>query len=315
MSQIAVNQLTTTMPKSGWQLFLSLVKGQQLPGDAWQNPRYRRKFMLRSLAAPISTGRLLSTLAQQPLLEELLHVQPGLPCRLHRPYLSVNFNRNAALNALCFHYQTVIQTLPEKILRGYLSENGVTLAHLEGKDGSEYHIKFCSLANLDKEGEATLVMTNQAGNTLAELTFTLCSYEGKTTLFIGGLQGAKAWVPHEAIQSATKACHGLFPKRLVLEAACQLAQHLEVEQILAVGNDAHIYRCWRYQKKKKDKLHADYDSFWQSMSGERLNEGYFRMPNKVARKPLEEIASKKRAEYRRRYALLDGMSENIASLF
>lgn len=315
MSQIAVNQLTTTMPQNGWQLFFSLVKGLQRPGDAWQNPRYRRKFMLRSLASPFSTGRLLSTLARQPMLEELLHVQPGLPCRLHRPYLTANFNRNDALNALCFHYQSLMQALPEKMLRGYLSPNGVRLAQIEGKEGSQYHINFCSIANLDKEGEATLVMSNQEGNDLAELTFTLCLYQGKSTLFIGGLQGAKSWVPHEAIQSATKACHGLFPKRLLLEAACQLAQHLEIEQILAVSNGAHIYRSWRYQKKKKGKLHADYDSFWQSMNGELLAGGYFRMPVEVARKPLEDVASKKRAEYRRRYALLDGITENIACQF
>jgi hypothetical protein len=35
---------------------------------------------------------------------------------------------------------------------------------------------------------------------LAEMTFTLCQFEGKSTLFIGGLQGAKAHVPHELIQ-------------------------------------------------------------------------------------------------------------------
>ncbi|MBM6691467.1 DUF535 family protein, partial [Fusobacterium mortiferum] len=77
--------------------------------------------------------------------------------------------------------------------------------------------------------------------------------------FIGGLQGAKAWVEHDQIQLATKACHGLFPKRLLLEAVCLLAQHFGVSQILAVSNETHIYRSWRYAKKKKDKLHADYD--------------------------------------------------------
>lgn len=314
MSQIAVNQLTTT-PENGWQLFLSLVKGLLRPGDAWQNPRYRRKFMLRSLVSPFSTGKLLSTLASQPLLGEMLHAQPGLPCRLHRPYLAANFNRNDALNALCFHYQTLTQTLPEKLLHSHLSESGARLAQLNGKDESQYYIDFCAIANMDKEGEATLIMSNAEGCELAGLTFTLCFYQGKSTLFIGGLQGAKSWVPHEAIQNATKACHGLFPKRLLLETACQLARHIGVEQILAVSNSAHIYRSWRYQKKKKDRLHADYDSFWQSMSGELLAQGYFKMPDEVARKPLEDIASKKRAEYRRRYALLDGMNANIAAQF
>ncbi|MCT4701352.1 VirK/YbjX family protein [Enterobacteriaceae bacterium H20N1] len=315
MSQIAVNQVTTTMPQNGWQLFLSLAKGLQQPGDAWRDSAYRRKFMLRSLASAFTTGQLLSKLAQQPLLDELLHVQPGLPCRLHRPYLSVNFNRKDTLNALCFHYHTLNQRMPEKLLRDHLTQKGARLAQLVGKDESRYSIDFCAISNLDKEGEATLVMLNEEGTALAELTFTLCHYRGKTTLFIGGLQGAKSWVPHDAIQNATKACHGLFPKRLLLEAACQLAQHLDARQILAVSNSTHIYRSWRYQKKKQDKLHADYDSFWLSMKGELLADGYFRMPGEVARKPLEDIASKKRAEYRRRYSLLGDMVESIASQF
>ncbi len=160
-----------------------------------------------------------------------------------------------------------------------------------------------------------MIFRDAAGVVLAEMTFTLCIVDGKSTLFIGGLQGAKAWVEHDQIQLATKACHGLFPKRLLLEAVCLLAQHFGVNQILAVSNDTHIYRSWRYAKKKKDKLHADYDSFWASLGGEKDAQGLYHMPLQVARKSLEEIASKKRAEYRRRYELLDSMTAQIAAWF
>lgn len=67
-------------PKSGWQLFKNLAFGTLTPGLAWQNPSYRRKFMLRSLATPLSTARLLTSLAKQPRLMQMLQVQPGLPC-------------------------------------------------------------------------------------------------------------------------------------------------------------------------------------------------------------------------------------------
>lgn len=312
MSQIAVNE-STTMPQNGWQLFLSLVKGLHQPGSAWKNPVYRRKFLLRTLISPVTTSRLLSTLACQPMLTQLLHVQPGLPCRLHRPYLSANFNRKDALNALCFHYQMLDYSVPKNLLRQHFSLHGARLVSMTGKDEVSYSIDFCAIADLDKEGEATLVMKNEEGIVLAELTFTLCEHQGKSTLFIGGLQGAKSWVPHDAIQKATKACHGLFPKRLVLEATCLFAQHIDIEQILAVSNRTHIYRSWRYQKKKKGLVHADYDAFWESLNGQKRPDGYFLMPSLVHRKSLEEIASKKRAEYRRRYTLLDSMVEQINS--
>ncbi|MDN6019420.1 MAG: VirK/YbjX family protein, partial [Enterobacterales bacterium] len=49
------------------------------------------------------------------------------------------------------------------------------------------------------------------------------------------------------------------------------------------------------------------DSFWLSIGAETTQEGKYRLPLTIARKSLEEIASKKRAEYRRRYQLLDDL--------
>lgn len=61
-------------------------------------------------------------------------------------------------------------------------------------------------------------------------------------------------------------------------------------------------------------MHADYDSFWESLSGERTAEGTFRLPMLIARKTMEEIASKKRAEYRRRYDLLDSLQNQMRQI-
>ncbi len=86
---------------------------------------------------------------------------------------------------------------------------------------------------------------------LAEITFTLCPFEGKKARsFIGGLQGAKAHVPHELIQKATKACHGCTAKRLLVEAVMTLGSAFQWSR-LAVSNATHIYRSWRYRKKKR----------------------------------------------------------------
>ena len=300
---------------SAWQLFRLLATGQKTPGLAWENPAYRRKFMLRSLATPFATRRWLSVLARQPMLDALLHAQPGLPCRLHRPWLSVNVSRKAALAALEYHYQHIERLLPDTLMQGHLTRPGSTLATLSGKNDAQYRLDLAAIADLDKEGETTVIFRDANGVVLAEMTFTLCEVDGQSALFIGGLQGAKAWVEHDQIQLATKACHGLFPKRLLLEAVCLLAQHFGVSQILAVSNETHIYRSWRYAKKKKDKLHADYDSFWESLGGEKDARGLYHMPLQVARKSLEEIASKKRAEYRRRYEFLDSMTAQINARF
>ncbi len=68
---------------------------------------------------------------------------------------------------------------------------------------------------------------------------------------------------------------------------------------------------------------ADYDSFWLSIGGEKQDNGNFMLPLVMPRKPMEEIASKKNApniaaatrcwiaEYRRRYALLDSLIQQM----
>ena len=312
MSSIVDTSLSTLpQPKSGWQLFKNLAFGEIAPGLAWEKPAYRRKFMLRSLATPLITARLLSDLAKHPYLMQMLQVQPGLPCRLHRPWLTVNMDRQRVLESLSWHYQMMCRQLPATLTKGYLSKQGVTLLTLTGKDEQQFTVRLCADAFMDKEGEATLVFCDSQNTALAEMTFTLCQFEGKSTLFIGGLQGAKAHVPHELIQGATKACHGLFPKRLLVEAAMTLGAAFPVEQIVAVSNDTHIYRSWRYRKKKEGKLLADYDSFWLSIGGEKQDNGNFMLPLVMPRKPMEEIASKKRSEYRRRYALLDSLIQQM----
>lgn len=314
MSTIAGIASPVLCAKTGWQLFCRLASGKLMSGFAWKNPSYRRKFLLRSLLKPLGTAKLLSSLAQHPDLLLILNAQPGLPCRLHRPWLSLTFDEKKTLAALDYHYKTLCAHLPTEVRSSFFTPQGVTFAKLTGKNGEQYTIRFYTDPMQDKEGEATLVFCDEQRTQLAGMTFALCLYEGKRTLFIGGLQGAKANIPHEFIQAATKSCHGLFPKRLLLEACTELASYLGMEQIIAVSNDTHIYQSWRYRKKKQDKLHADYDSFWESLSGERTAEGTFRLPMLIVRKTMEEIASKKRAEYRRRYDLLDSLQNQMRQI-
>ncbi|CAM8473338.1 VirG localization protein VirK [Citrobacter freundii] len=166
---------------------------------------------------------------------------------------------------------------------------------------------------LDKEGESTIQVQNGDGDVLTKMTFTFCEYNGKSTLFIGGVQG-NAQLPHEAIQKATKSCHGIFPKRIVMEAICRLAERLNIDNVMAVSNEQHIFRSQRYHDKNK-VIHSDYNAFWESVGGECDRHGYYHIPRTLARKSEADIASKKRAEYRRRYQLLDSIHSQLSSMF
>lgn len=314
MTQITQNTYNPAPPMSPLKLFLSLTFGQWRPGKFWHQRSFRRKFMLRSLLMPKLSREWLTALAHWPELDTLLVRQPRLPVRLHRPYIAAPLTLRQRLDALHYHYALLHECFSPLELSTYFNADRLVLATLEGKDGEVFTLELTMLISLDKEGDSTILIRNGAGDTLAEMTFTLCEYAGQRTLFIGGLQGGKRELPHEEIQKATKACHGLFPKRLVMEAVCDFARRMGVEQILAVGNKTHIYSSLRY-RDKENKIFADYDAFWQSVGGELTAEGYFRIPGEIARKQEAEIASKKRAEYRRRYQLLDAVAAQTDGRF
>ncbi|MGT3349361.1 VirK/YbjX family protein [Yersinia enterocolitica] len=298
-----------------WGLITLLFKGHQALGGSWQKSQFRLKFIARTLISPKLTFNLLGVLVKQPFLNSMLRAQPDLPCKLHRPYLANTLNNRQKLEVLQAHFQLENQCIPELLRRNYLHHSPYKLTELTGKNEEKYSIYLGVIPKLNKEGEITLMLANEQQQTLALLTFSLTYYQNQKTLFIGGLQGADNETPHSEIHACTKACHGLFPKRLVLEATCCLAELMGITQIIAVGNATHVYQNWRYRAKKRDKLHADYDNFWVSLGGEQCSEGHFNLPARIARKPIENIASKKRAEYRRRYQLLEQLENGLAAHF
>jgi uncharacterized protein VirK/YbjX len=77
---------------------------------------------------------------------------------------------------------------------------------------------------------------------------------------------------------------------------------------------AHIFQARRYSKKKKACLQADYDELWQEFGALDQDANFVRL-QPVVRKPLEEVAAKKRAMYRRRYEWLDQLELAIRQQF
>ena len=313
MSQLTESTFHSAKPATGFGLFCNLTTGHWRPGNCWEKRSFRRKFMWRSLLIPRLTREWMTELAQWPDLDNLLSRQPRLPVRLHRPYLAKNFDLKMRLDAVRFHYHVIRNAFLPAEFSAFLSNDGLQLAKIEGKDGEIFTVDMMMFTALDKEGESTILMRNSAGDILIKMTFTLCKYNKKSTLFIGGVQG-NAQLPHEEIQKATKSCHGIFPKRIVMEAICRFAEQLNIEQVLTVSNEQQIFRSPRYHDKNKVIL-SDYNAFWESVGGECDSHGYYHIPRTLARKNEADIASKKRAEYRRRYQLLDNIHAQLSLMF
>lgn len=301
--QILSDNNNAILPATPWELCLSLFQGKYVPHELWGQRKFRNKFLLRSLVMPFSTHKILKFITTHPSYEKILLAQPRLPCRLHRPYLSNRLSRRDGVQAIIYHYTSMHQMLGAEAFNHHL-DNHFRVAEFEVKSGDIYYLSFISVHRLDREGEASLILHDEDGEMLCEITFTLCERAGKKSLIIGGIQGPNSQNAQQKVQAATKNLHGIFPKKLVYEALIAMTAIFNVESIAAVSNETHVYQSFRYHNRQK-RMHADYNSFWEMMGGTLSSEGYYALPCECSRKTIESIASKKRAEYRRRYDLLD----------
>ncbi|MDZ7276698.1 VirK/YbjX family protein [Pantoea eucrina] len=294
---------------SSTSLFVQLISGKSRPDKLWNSKMFRFKFALRSLVFPVATFNYLNELAKLPFLPQLMRMQGLLPAKLHRPYLRAGFSVAQRARALLDHY-TLVGNLENAQLRQLLlSSSSQVIASFSGKNDEAFVIHCCP-GHFDREGEVTLTLHYQ-GHNIASLSFSVIQENGKRTLLIGGLQGPRKHISNDVIRDATKAAHGVFPKRLLMEVVFILGKQLGAQAIHAVGDTTHVFRSMRYRHSKSDKFFASYSEFWLSLGGEARADELFTLPLHMERKDLEEIASKKRAEYRRRYALLDTLNEQV----
>ncbi len=306
-----MNNITNmSQPKSKWQLFNWLCTGKLPLNELWLNPTYRYKFFFRTLFLSPITLKWLDKLRQYPLIGYYFSCQTNLPCKLQRPYLSSCLSQHERYAALACHYD-FLANQPDSMTKAFYDPTKpFILANLTVKNEANIQIAIQARNKFAREGEISLYFYDNDGIDLATLTFSIIQYQQKTTLFIAGLQGTGHHEARVRVQKATKQCYGLFPKRVVVEAALIIANHFQLEQIVAVGNKTHVYNNWRYNSRQ-ERILSDYDDFWLTIDGKQDSRELFILPTEISRKSLEDIASKKRSEYRNRYALLDQLKLNI----
>ncbi|MCE9978929.1 VirK/YbjX family protein [Leclercia adecarboxylata] len=296
-------------------VILALAKGDLTPGPLWQKRDYRLKFFLRTLLFWSSTTRMLETISRRDDFSTLLKAQPTLPVKTQRQYLTRGMTASERAEAILHHYAW-IDALPDSGLAHlFTSPSPLPLLQFATKEEASYTIYATSAVKAEREGETTLWLRAGDNTLLASLTFSVIRENDRSVLVIGGLQGPRRDVGRETIKNATRACYGLFPKRILLEAVFNLAKQSGISALYGVSDEGHVFRALRYRLSKGRHLHASYDEFWASLGGKPDNAFRWVLPFGMERKSLESIASKKRAEYRRRFQLLDEIEHAIDAHF
>ncbi|BDT61073.1 virulence protein VirK [Massilia varians] len=265
------------------------------------------KLKVRSLAYPHATRRWLRLLNSHPAFADYVQHCPRLLYKIYRPYMTLHLPIEARLDALTVHYQTVFERGMGELVTQAAS-GPVSLVSFAGRDGDTYDIALRAIGLLEREGELVLQL-RAAGTPLYAVAFTFARREGRLAVNVGCIQGAAGEAVREAIRRATRQLHGLRPKQLLVSIVSVLGHALDCGEMRLVGNANRVVRS----AIRNGSVHADYDQLWNEMGARRLADGDYSLPcGPLAEPDFTAVESKKRAEARRRHALLAFLSAAVA---
>ncbi|MDM5093790.1 VirK/YbjX family protein [Aeromonas rivipollensis] len=281
------------------------------PDDSARKTFNRGKFVLRSLLYRPQLNRVFELFQTEPLRALPAHY-PELLDKPMRPYRFACSTVNQRVRMVEDHYRLLLARYPDLIDPLYLGE-GIELGRYP-EGGCRLVLRHDG--TFRREAELALSIVNEQGERLYSCAFSLAGSGERLTLMIGSMQGPEPAVENaqDRVRELTKEGHGLRPKSLLVQLVLQLAQIMGAAEVLAVRKRAHVFQAKRYSSKQKANLQADYDELWQEFDARDVDANFVALQAQP-RKPLEEIASKKRAMYRRRYEWLDLLVQEMTEQF
>lgn len=235
-----------------------------------------------------------------------VEAHPHMLWKLQRPYIQTGLDVSTKLAWLCDHHLWMNRHWPSAVLASLRRCGRAELAQIELEQAPPYRLELGVDQQFAKEGEVVLSLL-RGPDRLAVVAFTVCRLGPRWVVHIGCLQGADGMQGSDLIRVATKELHGLRPKQAVLQALYALMGQHGVAQIRGVSNRGHVYQA---KRRRRERVRADYDAFWEEFGGVS-NGPMFTLPDRLERKVIEAVPSRKRAQYRRRYELGDALAAQI----
>jgi len=234
-------------------------------------------------------------------LQETLALRPSLMACVIHPYLNVDWGFDQKLDAISGHY---------KLLNGrggilrFPPLASVTLANL----GDATEIRLHNFLLFEHEGELTVSLF-KSDQRLYSLTFTLGQIGADLTAYAGGLQGLRSAEAVNIYRSLTHYMHGLRPRDLLVTAFRLLCGSAGIARILAISDSKRI--CSNSYHSPAEQVFSSFDRAWIECGGVRMDDAFFALTPCLTQRSAQDIPSRKRAQYRRRYAMVDAVAQQI----
>lgn len=146
---------------------------------------------------------------------------------------------------------------------------------------------------------------------LYSLVFSLLPDEGGIAAFIGAIQGRDLDGILDEYRTLTKAAHGMRPRDLLIEIFRMFCGALRVGRIYAVADAYRQHRSAYYGPDAHNKLNLNYDEVWKDRGGALVDPLCYELDVDITERDLEDVPTKKRSMYRRRYEMLRRLDTSL----
>lgn len=285
---------------------------------SWRETRRVVLHTIRSINRGQQMERLESYFEQYKPDKTILSRQIGLYELMTRIFFYKDSTVDERLQAIIDHFDYIEQVFTDETIQSMYAidsdnflddvsrlKRGIVI--WESKD-LDMKARLYYGAGQRKEGLLTLLLTlGQQGVYHANIRFGK-GFNNEKTMWIGTIQGYKDGL--ENAKSITKKMFGYRPKNFIVFLLRMLAKQCGVETIYAVSDDG-FYANTHLVRGHRAKV-AELDSLWQESGGIVCDDlRFYMLPLEEFRKPIEEIKSQKRSQYKKRYGLLDAYESEI----
>ena len=279
-----------------------------------ENPRELHRFVVflgRSEVHRRGMKELCAWFEREPLRKQILEANPFPIEQATRAFFYAGSTFSERKRIICQHFTMLQERMrPEAFVRF----GGLDARYILWKSAEE-DIDWTADLTFEpgqrKEGLLCVEM-RLAGRQLYQIIFWLAKDQaGEDSLFIGAMQGPNMEGAKEIVKDITKRSYRYRTKNLILYMAQAVARSFGVQHIYAVTNTG--YYAQNHVRRDR-KLKTDFGAFWEEAGGWKTDDPRFdELPLVEPRKTMEEVPTRKRAQYRKCFAFLDDVYAQIAA--
>jgi len=271
---------------------------------------FRNRHLLKEFCARMGRAELMAQVGSNGTFS----VRSDIVGVIEWPYINNSWNVANRLDRIANHYELLASLSPK--LLAVDKSNPLTLANLS-TFSSRCEIIIDRAHWFKREGELVLNLFKDDLR-VASIAFIFGFHAGAPTIFVGAIQGIHSGISTEESllihKNLTKDFEGLRPRSLLLDVLKTIGSALGISKLLAVADENRHHRHKYFGAIQSSKLATSYDQIWIEHGGSQSPEpGFYEMPIQVTRRGPEEIPSKKRAMYRRRYEILDEIEKEVVN--